>query len=389
MRIVLRKCLGILAIILIALVGCSREQTPVAQEVLTRCLAAEGGEDRWGKIATLRKTVKKTVAIADNPPIRTVETLEWDIASARWRIESTSAGTTQLTIANATRSTTYRLTDGKIVGATDSKPQSPSLSESVQLARQRAGLKLIKNNSPEAQTTWVLASDTQENCRWSFDVKSSLLSKVIVASSYGEAETNYSDYRRVGGVQFPFRIRTEVKQSSYVVEEEVLSIELDVPLDEAKFQFDDSWRRIKVGEQIPDFEFADSLLEEKTWTRDSVRGSFVLLDFWATWCGPCIAEFPELQEIHQRFAAQGFQILAISIDSDIDQHRSFVEQRLRDWGNARASGEFDSEIAKRFEISSIPRTILIDPDGVILAVDDEARGGRLRELLEKLLSKPQ
>ncbi len=69
----------------------------------------------------------------------------------------------------------------------------------------------------------------------------------------------------------------------------------------------------------------------------------------------------------------------------IEQHRSFAEDRLKNWGHARASGDFESDIAKRFEISSIPRTILVGPDGVIVAVDEEARGQRLGDLLEKLL----
>ena len=55
---------------------------------------------------------------------------------------------------------------------------------------------------------------------------------------------------------------------------------------------------------------------EKKWSRESMRGSFALLDFWATWCGPCVAEFPSLREAHRRFKDQGFAILAISLDSD-------------------------------------------------------------------------
>ena len=117
-----------------------------------------------------------------------------------------------------------------------------------------------------------------------------------------------------------------------------------------------------------------------------MRGSFALLDFWATWCGPCVAEFPSLREAHRRFKDQGFAILAISLDSDRDQYLKYVKEKIPEWGNALVNDGFDSELVRQFELSSIPRTILIDPAGVIVAVDDDARGQKLIQVLEQRLS---
>ncbi len=137
-----------------------------------------------------------------------------------------------------------------------------------------------------------LASDQEENSRWFFDAKSSLLSKKIVESGYGESQSQYFDYRRVGGLQFPFRIRTEVKQASYTVEEEVQSIELNVTLDGNRFEFDDSWRHIKAGELLPEFELADTLQQGKVWTRESIRVALYSWTFGQLGVGPALLSFP-------------------------------------------------------------------------------------------------
>ena len=80
-------------------------------------------------------------------------------------------------------------------------------------------------------------------------------------------------------------------------------------------------------------------------------------------------------------------MLAVSFDSDVEQFREFVIENMAEWNHSMIVNGFDSDIAKQFEIASIPRTVLIDQTGVIVGVDDGAKGESLRSKLKTLLGK--
>jgi hypothetical protein len=80
-------------------------------------------------------------------------------------------------------------------------------------------------------------------------------------------------------------------------------------------------------------------------------------------------------------------VLAVSFDFDAEQFREFIKENMAEWNHSLIVNGFDSDIAKQFEIASIPRTILIDQAGVIVGVDDGAKGESLRSKLKKLLAK--
>lgn len=353
-------------------------------ELLQRVRLAEGGKEQWDKVSAVRSVSTRMISLGGKASVKTTEVLERDFHGGRWRLAAEDEkGSQRLTIGNSERTTTYKLQTGKIVGSVDAPPDLPDLSESNKLLRIMNELEL---SSPTSETKggWILTSE-KDGSQWLIDPNTSFISSRLEKTDYGQSETKFEDYRPVAGVLLPFLITTWVKDADYRIEQRLESIEINPALDEKAFSFDDSWKKIKVGETIPDFEFKDAFVDGKRWNRDSLQGTFTLIDFWATWCGPCVAEFPKLKDINQRFKDSGFVILAVSLDAEEATYRAYVEKNISDWGNVLVQDGFDSEVARKFELSAIPRSILVDPEGKIVAIDDDARGTKLLLLLEKQL----
>ncbi len=115
---------------------------------------------------------------------------------------------------------------------------------------------------------------------------------------------------------------------------------------------------------------------------DSLAGKVVLIDFWATWCGPCREALPHIREIAHRFQEQPLVVISISLDKDEDKWKEFVAKNQMTWLQYR-DGSFNGAIAKSFAVNAIPATFTIDADGVLedQHVGDADIEGKLKKLV--------
>jgi thiol-disulfide isomerase/thioredoxin len=115
---------------------------------------------------------------------------------------------------------------------------------------------------------------------------------------------------------------------------------------------------------------------------ESLKGKYVLIDFWATWCAPCVAELPRLQEAYRKYHGSGFEIVGVSLDETRTPVVDFVKVRKLPWLQLHnATAGFD--LVEAFGVSSIPATYLIDHEGTIVRLD--LRGPALETTLAKLI----
>ncbi|WP_346751472.1 redoxin domain-containing protein [Splendidivirga corallicola] len=143
-----------------------------------------------------------------------------------------------------------------------------------------------------------------------------------------------------------------------------------------------TWKQVAVGEVAIDFTQNDTL--NNPVTLSSLRGQYVLIDFWASWCGPCRAENPNVVKLYNELSDKGFEIIGVSFDSDKEKWLKAIKDDNLTWYHVSDLGGWGNEVGKLYGVRAIPHTILLDPDGVI--IDKNLRGEALRERLEELLA---
>ena len=131
-------------------------------------------------------------------------------------------------------------------------------------------------------------------------------------------------------------------------------------------------------------EIKGTLLDGTPFDQKSLAGKVVLVDFWATWCGPCRAEIPSMKKEYEKYHDKGFEVVGISLDDDRDAVEKFVASEEIPWlilHEPAADGEGNA-LARHYGITGIPQLILIGRDGTVITLN--ARGPKLAEELEKL-----
>jgi peroxiredoxin len=142
---------------------------------------------------------------------------------------------------------------------------------------------------------------------------------------------------------------------------------------------------VSVGEKAPDFK-ALALDGKKSVSLADYRGKVVYLDFWASWCPPCLTSLPQLEQLRKQFPSDQFQIVAVNVDQDPAKARKFLERTRIGYPSAT---DPKGKIPETFGIETMPTSFLIDRRGVVRYVHQGFRKGdveTLREHISKLVA---
>jgi thioredoxin-like negative regulator of GroEL len=144
-------------------------------------------------------------------------------------------------------------------------------------------------------------------------------------------------------------------------------------------------RRMRLVGQVMNLE--GTLLDGKPLRWADYRGKLVLVVFWATWCGPCRAELPEIKDVYDRYHGRGLEVVSVNLDQEREPIEAFLKENPIPWAilfekNPQLRG-FDHPMAARYGVMAIPVTMLLDKEGKGVALG--LRGPKLQEELAKLL----
>ena len=149
----------------------------------------------------------------------------------------------------------------------------------------------------------------------------------------------------------------------------------------------DSPRQPALGEMI---ELSGPTLEGGDYDLARERGKVVLIDFWATWCGPCVGELPNVRAAYDAYHEHGFEVVAVSLDNDPGDLTKFLADKPEPWPQIifpeQTDRGFDNPLAKRFGVQSIPQLLVVDRDGKLAARG--VRGRRIELAVAETLGVP-
>ena len=168
---------------------------------------------------------------------------------------------------------------------------------------------------------------------------------------------------------------------------ESLTSNFDPSIKESKYvkslmEHVDKLKKVSIGSDYTNF-IMDDTSGNSTELSSIIGNNYLLIDFWASWCGPCRRENPNIVSIYKEYQNQGFDIMGVSLDIDRQKWISAIEKDSLNWTHVSDLNGWNNEAAKLYAVNAIPHSIIVDKNGVIIAKN--LKGDALREKVSELL----
>ena len=143
-----------------------------------------------------------------------------------------------------------------------------------------------------------------------------------------------------------------------------------------------STAQVQVGQLAPEISLPNT--KDSMVNLSSFKGKVVLIDFWASWCGPCRAANPAVVRLYKKYKAQCFEVFGVSIDSEKKDWIKAIKKDKLPYTQVNGDGGWNAAIANKYGVEAIPATFLLDKEGKIVAIDLENQQleDKIKELLQ-------
>ncbi|MDO5663628.1 MAG: redoxin domain-containing protein [Bacteroidia bacterium] len=147
----------------------------------------------------------------------------------------------------------------------------------------------------------------------------------------------------------------------------------------------DNAEKVAIGQKFVDFTMKDTKGNDVSLSDYAGKGKVVLIDFWASWCGPCVAEMPNVVAAYNNYKNKGFEVVGVSLDKEEEKWLAGIKELQMTWPQMSDLLFWETPVVELYAFRGIPHTVLLDKDGTIIAKD--LRGAELHNKLNELLGK--
>lgn len=372
--------------ILVAINFSCSQTLDTPKDVIETNLEITSKNRSWSEIQSMFKGIDQTVFIGGNQKRKLRKELSLELPDKLLEREYSNDTLNIVAVNESEWTVMIKFDNGKPQGYSKVVKTEPIINPVLDINKKVKNL-ILKDSLWNGVPSYMII-DTTESEEFFFHKESLLLLAKTENQRYGKTVTTYDDYEWRQDFLIPVSEEYEIPKIRYKTQSRILEFEANPEFVSGYFSIKEEWLGLQPGDKIPDFRV--SLIDDpyESVSSEDLIGKVVLVDFWATWCKPCLEELPNLKKNYARFANKGFEILSISIDNEEERLVDYVERSPFPWKyNAYDSGGFNSEIADVFQLIAIPKPILIDPSGQVVAVDMEARGENLTQRLEEFFER--